>query len=56
MTDTELRSLCFPEWKLPEVSPVAEGQPVILSYGLGADSTALLFKYLLADDEERVFR
>ncbi|MEL6383847.1 MAG: hypothetical protein AAFQ89_15605 [Cyanobacteria bacterium J06626_18] len=56
ITDAELRSRCFPRWRPPHISPVAIGQPVILSYGLGADSTALLFKYLLAEsNEERGF-
>jgi hypothetical protein len=41
-TDAALRLLCFPTWQPTEASPVQDGQPVILSYGLGADSTALL--------------
>ena len=39
-----------------EASPVQEGQSVILSCGLGADSTALLFKYLAETNEERGFQ
>ncbi|MEM1309392.1 MAG: hypothetical protein AAGF98_07930 [Cyanobacteria bacterium P01_H01_bin.153] len=53
--DADLRLLCFPDWRPTEASPVQDGQPVILSYGLGADSTALLLKYLGETDEERGF-
>jgi len=55
ITDTDLRSLCFAGWQPDKASPVKAGQPVILSYGLGADSTALLLKYLSETDEERGF-
>ena len=55
ITETGLRSLCFPDWQPDKASPVKECQPVILSYGLGADSTALLLKYLSETDEERGF-
>ncbi|MEM6839729.1 MAG: hypothetical protein AAF609_23195 [Cyanobacteria bacterium P01_C01_bin.120] len=55
ITDSDLRSLCFPCWRPTEASPVQIGQPDVLSYGLGADSTALLLKYLSETDEERGF-
>jgi len=55
ITDQDLRKLCFPDWRPPMNPPVREGQPVVLSYGLGADSTALLLKYLTETDEERGF-
>ena len=55
ITDADLRLLCFPDWQPNKTSPVQECQPVILSYGLGADSTALLLKYLSETDEERGF-
>ena len=35
ITDTDLRSLCFPNWQSDKASSVQSGQPVILSYGLG---------------------
>ncbi|WP_204141315.1 hypothetical protein [Halomicronema sp. CCY15110] len=55
ITDVDLRLLCFPGWQPDKASLVKSGQPVILSYGLGADSTALLLKYLSETDEERGF-
>ncbi|WP_204138943.1 hypothetical protein [Halomicronema sp. CCY15110] len=55
ITDTDLRLLCFPDGQPDKASPVKSGQPAILSYGLGADSTALLLKYLSKTDEERGF-
>ena len=50
ITDADLQLLCFPGWRPTAVSLVQDGQPVILSYGLGADSTALLLKYLSDPD------
>jgi hypothetical protein len=55
ITDDALRLLCFPNWQPDKAFPVQSGQPVILSYGLGADSTALLLKYLSETNEERGF-